>query len=62
MGTKVIFKAKRLDDERWVTGFFTKKQLVEGGLFVPVIERIIEHDNGDYIQSIEVDGSTIVLA
>lgn len=62
MGTKVIFKAKRLDNENWITGFFTKKQLIEGGLFVPVIERIVECDSGDYIESIEVDGSTVVLS
>lgn len=61
MGAKVIFKAKRLDTQEWITGFFTKKKLKEGGIFVPVIERIVENDGGDYIESIEVDGSTVIL-
>jgi len=59
MDSKVIFKAKRLDNSEWVEGFFTKKQINKGGLFVPVIERIREHDNGDYIESIEIDGTTL---
>ena len=53
----VIFKAKRLDTGEYIEGFFTKKQ--NGSLFVPVIERIKEWDSGDYIESIEVDGSTL---
>lgn len=60
MDDKVIFKAKRLDNGDWVEGFFTKKQL--NVLFVPVIERIRESDNGDYMESIEVDGTTVRLA
>jgi hypothetical protein len=54
----VFFKAKRIDNGQWITGFFTKKQV--GGLFVPVIEVIKEWDSGDYIESYEVDGDTIV--
>lgn len=57
METNVIFKAKRIDNGNWIEGFFTKKKI--NGLFVPVIERIKEWDNGDYIESIEVDGNTI---
>lgn len=53
----VFFKAKRIDNGQWVTGFFTKKQV--GGLFVPVIEVIKEWDSGDYIESYEVDGDTL---
>jgi hypothetical protein len=53
----VFFRAKRIDNGQWVTGFFTKKQV--GGLFVPVIEVIKEWDSGDYIESYEVDGDTI---
>lgn len=53
----VFFKAKRIDNGQWVTGFFTKKQV--GGLFVPVIEVIKEWDSGDYIESYEVDGDTV---
>lgn len=53
----VFFKAKRLDNGQWVTGFFTKKQV--GGLFVPVIEVIKEWDSGDYIEYYEVDGDTV---
>jgi hypothetical protein len=60
MDSKVIFKAKRLDNNEWIEGFFTKKQI--GSLFVPVIERIREHDSGDYIESIEIDGTTLKLA
>lgn len=53
----VFFKAKRIDNGQWVTGFFTKKQF--GGLFVPVIEVIKEWDSGDYIEYYEVDGDTV---
>ena len=56
----VFFKAKRIDNGLWVTGFFTKKQV--GGLFVPVIEVIKEWDSGDYIESYEVDGDTVEYA
>ncbi len=61
MDGKVIFKAKALGSDEWVVGFFTKKQVNKGGAFVPVIERIRESDNGDYIESIEVDGTTVSL-
>lgn len=61
MDGKVIFKAKALNGDDWVIGFFTKKQVNKGGAFVPVIERIRESDSGDYIESIEVDGSTLCL-
>ena len=57
MDSKVIFKAKRLDNGEWIEGFFTKKKLTS--IFVPVIERIIECDSGDYIESVEVDGNTL---
>lgn len=52
-----IFTAKKIDSEDWVMGFFTKKKL--HSIFVPVIERIVESDSGDYIESIEIDGSTL---
>jgi len=61
MNGKVVFKAKALNSDEWVIGFFTKKQINKGGAFVPVIERIRESDNGDYIESIEVDGTTVSL-
>ena len=57
MDKKVIFKAKRLDNDEWIEGFFTKKKI--NILFVPVIERLRESDSGDYIESIEIDGKTI---
>lgn len=60
METNVIFRAKRADNGNWIEGFFTKKQMNKGGAFLPVIERIKEHDNGDYIESIEVIGSTVM--
>ena len=44
----VFFKAKRLDNGQWVTGFFTKKQV--GGLFVPVINNI-ESKSADILRS-----------
>lgn len=53
----VFFKAKRIDDDRWVTGYFTYKK--NGDCFVPVIEVIKEWDFGDYIESYEVDGDTV---
>lgn len=56
----LIFKAKRLDDGRWVQGFFTKKKI--GSLIVPVIEVYRENDNGDYMDSIEIDGTTLTYA
>ena len=56
----VMFKAKRIDSDIWVTGFFTKKQ--QGDLFVPVIEVIKEWDSGDYVESYEIDGSTLTTA
>ena len=61
MNGKVVFKAKVLNSDEWVVGFFTKKKMTKDGLFVPVIERIRESDNGDYIESIEVDGTTVSL-
>lgn len=57
MDNNVIFKAKRVDNGECIEGFFTKKQI--GNLIVPVIERYKEYDSGDYIESIEVDGSTV---
>lgn len=54
------FTAKRIDNNELITGFFTKKKI--GGLFVPVIEVIKEWDTGDYIESYEVDGDTIIKA
>ena len=55
--SKLIFKAKVLNGEKIVEGFFTKKKV--GNLMVPVIERIVESDNGDYIESTEIDGNTL---
>ena len=52
------FKAKRLDNGEFVTGWFTKKKI--GQLIVPVIERYRECDTGDYIESVEIDGETIL--
>lgn len=54
--TNVIFKAISLDGTV-VNGYFTKKKI--GNLIVPVIERYREHDNGDYMESIEIDGDTL---
>ena len=53
----LLFTANRLDNGEPITGFFTKKKI--GNLIVPVIERYREWDTGDYIESIEVDGSTL---
>lgn len=52
------FKAKRLDNGEWVIGWFTKKEI--GNLIVPVIERYREWDTGDYIETIEIDGKTLM--
>jgi len=52
------FKAKRLDNGEWITGWFTKKEI--GNLIVPVIERYREWDTGDYIETIEIDGETLM--
>lgn len=54
----VLFKARRLDTGDWVTGFFTKKKI--GNLICPVIEVYKEWDSGDYIESYEIDGKTLV--
>lgn len=51
------FKAKRLDNGEWVTGFFTKKKI--GSLIVPVIEVYKEWDTGDYMDYYEIDGNTL---
>lgn len=51
------FKARRLDNNEWVIGFFTKKQI--GNLIVPVIEVYKEWDSGDYMESYEIDGDTL---
>jgi hypothetical protein len=59
MESKVIFRAKRLDNGEFIEGFFTKKK--EGALIIPVLERYKEHDNGDYIESIPIDGSTLTF-
>lgn len=57
----VIFRAKRIDNDEWVEGFFTKKQK-SSHFFVPVIEVIKEWDSGDYIECYEVDGDTVEQA
>jgi hypothetical protein len=51
------FKAKRIDNGEWVTGFFTKKKI--GSLIVPVIEVYKEWDTGDYMDYYEIDGNTL---
>ena len=51
------FKAQRLDTRDWVVGYFTKKKI--GNLIVPVIEVYKEWDTGDYMESYEIDGSTL---
>ena len=48
----VTFYGKRIDNDEWVRGFFTKEQ--RGSLFVPVIQMIKEWDSGDYIESFEM--------
>ena len=53
----VTFYGKRIDNDEWVRGFFTKEQ--RGSLFVPVIQMIKEWDSGDYIESYEIDGDTL---
>jgi len=53
----VTFYGKRIDNDEWVRGFFTKEQ--RGSLFVPVIQMIKEWDSGDYIESFEIDGDTL---
>ena len=57
MDKEVIFKARRADNGEIIQGFFTKKKI--GSLICPVIERIIENDNGDYVESIEIDETTL---
>lgn len=54
----VLFKARRLDTGDWVTGFFTKKKI--GNLICPVIEVYKEWDSGDYMESYEIDGKTLI--
>ena len=53
----VTFYGKRIDNDEWVRGFFTKEQ--RGSLFVPVIQMIKEWDSGDYVESFEIDGDTL---
>ncbi len=57
---RVRFKGQRLDNEEWIEGWFTKKQI--GSLFCPVIERLREWDSGDYIETVEIDGATLTNA
>lgn len=56
----VKFKSKRLDNNEWITGFFTKKKI--GNLIVPVIEVYKEWDSGDYMETYEIDGETLTSA
>ena len=56
----VYFKGKRIDTNEWVVGFFTKKKI--GSLIVPVIEVYKEWDSGDYMETYEIDGSTLTDA
>mgnify|MGYP003334030274 FL=1 len=53
----VTFYGKRIDNNEWVRGFFTKEQ--RGSVFVPVIQMIKEWDSGDYVESFEIDGDTL---
>lgn len=55
---QVYFKAKRIDNGEWVVGFFTKKKI--GSLIVPVIEVYKEWDSGDYMETYEIDGETLI--
>ena len=57
MNKEIIFKAKQINTNNWVYGWFTKKKI--GNLIVPVIEKYREWDTGDYIETIEIDGSTL---
>lgn len=57
MEINTYFRAKRIDNGEWVTGFFTKKEI--GSLIVPVIEVYKEWDTGDYMESYEIDGDTL---
>lgn len=54
------FTAKRLDNGKYITGWFTKKKI--GNLIVPVIEVYREWDTGDYIETCEIDGSTLTAS
>jgi len=54
---RLTVKAKRVDSGGWISGWFTKS--LKGSLFVPSVSRLREWDSGDFIECIEVDGSTI---
>ena len=45
---KPLFKAKKINSDEWVKGWFTKKEKEQ--LIVPVIEVYKEWDFGDYIE------------
>jgi len=57
MDKQVFFTANKVNSSEKVSGFFTKKKI--GNLIVPVIEVYKESDMGDYIESYEIDGSTL---
>ena len=54
----VLFKAKRLDNDQYVTGYFTYEQ-TSPSCFSPVIQVIKEWDSGDYIESYQIDCDTL---
>lgn len=53
------FKAKRLDNNNWITGFYCKYQFHKGGLFIPCIQVIKEWDEGDYLEYYEIIPETL---
>jgi hypothetical protein len=58
----VTFKAKRIDNGNWITGFFCKYQFHKGGLFVPCIQVLKEWDEGDYLEYYEIIPETLRYA
>ena len=59
MKREILYKAKKLNGE-WTEGWFTKVE--SGNLIVPCLQRYREHDTGDYIESVEINGETLCQA
>ena len=54
---EILFRGKRADNGRWIEGLFCRDD--RGSLIVPCIEIEHESDFGDWVERVEIDGSTL---